>query len=845
MNKILLSCLALMATAATQAQIVNIPDPILKNYLVGQSYSTNPTGIGTTIYLDANHDGQIQYSEAASYTSNIFTHGFNLAWLNITDMTGIEAFQSIEYLNLDGNQLTALNISGCLSLKTLILSDNQFTTLTLTNPRLQTIECNNSENLTALDLSGCPELRKATLQVNPNLASLNVNGCGFLEELRVNQNVALTNLELGYHSQLRLFQCYSNALTSIDVSQCAGLQHFYCSGNPLTALNLANGNPQSFIQIVATGFPDLTCIKVDNVTVSEFLWDGGYPYEFDEWVSFNTDCTPQGPCVVAIPDAHFKTKLLDNTAINTNGNNEIECTEAEAYTGAINVNNADISDMTGIEAFKNISALSCNDNNYWQLRSLNVSGFTALTSLSCTGNGQMETLDVSGCTALTHFAVNTGTNGSTLLDVDASGCTTLTGFDVTSWGGVALDLSGCTALTSLTLNDKQLRSLDVTGCTALTNLNCSNNALTALPLTGCTALVNLNCSNNNIATLSVSGNQALLQLDCSRNALASLHILDNTGLTTLNCSDNALPYLMVSNNAALTQLNCSQNNINYLDVNNNPLLTALDCSYNNLSALNVNNNTALLTLNIGHNNIGTQNISLNTALTALHCESNHLTNINMSSNAALKTLYCANNQLATIDLSHTPELLQLECGGNQLTTLDVSVTPLLLRLDCRQNLLSVLDMSATACRLLACEGNSQLESLNLANGFNTTMIMVSAYDNPMLSCIQVDDAAYSTANWTTNLFVFDPGVSFSENCALGTYEVNNSAGFVAYPNPTRDVVHFSRTIDAKLYNLIGQLIAEKSDVDAFDLSQQPKGVYFINGTDREGRALQGVKIIKE
>lgn len=844
MNKILLSCLALVATFATQAQTVNIPDPVFKNYLVNHSYSTNPTGIGTTIYLDANHDGQIQYSEAASYTSNIFNHGFQLAWLNITSLTGIEAFQSIEYLNVDGNQLTALDVSGCLSLKTLICSANLFTTLTINNPSIQTIECNNSQNLTALDASGCPALKKVTTQLNPNLAGINVNGCGFLEEFRVNYNAVLTDLEMGSHSQLRLFQCYNNALTSIDVSLCPGLQHFYCSGNPLTSLNLANGNPQSFIQIVANNLPDLSCIKVDNVTVSEFLWEGGYPYEFDQWASFNTDCTPQGPCVVAIPDAHFKTKLLDNTAINTNGNNEIECAEAEAYTGAINVDNADISDMTGIEAFKNISALSCDNNNYWQLRSLNVSGFAALTSLSCTGNGQMETLDVSGCTALTHFAVDTGTNGGNLLDVDAANCTALTGFEVTAWGGVALNLNGCTALTGLTLSDKQLRSLDVSGCSALTSLNCNNNALTALPLNGCTALVNLNCSNNNIAALSVSGNQALTQLDCSRNALATLHVLDNVNLTTLNCSENALPYLMVSNNAALTQLNCSKNSINYLDVNNNPMLTTLDCSHNNLSALNVNNNTALLTLNVAHNNIGTQNISNNTTLTSLYCENNHLTSIDMSNNAALKTLYCASNELPALDLSHTPELLQLDCGGNLLTGIDVSVTPLLVRLDCKQNQLTTLDMSNTACRILACESNP-LVSLNLANGNSNAMIMVSAYDNPALSCIQVDDAAYSTANWTTNLFVFDSGVGFSENCALGTHEANGNTGFVAYPNPTRDVVYFSRAINAQLYNCIGQLIAEKHDTDALDLSQQPTGVYFITGTDGEGRMLQRVKVVKQ
>jgi hypothetical protein len=53
---------------------------------------------------------------------------------------------------------------------------------------------------------------------------------------------------------------------------------------------------------------------------------------------------------VNIPDANFKAALIGNAAINTNGDGEIQVSEAEAYTGGINVGSKGIADLTGVEA---------------------------------------------------------------------------------------------------------------------------------------------------------------------------------------------------------------------------------------------------------------------------------------------------------------------------------------------------------------------------------------------------------------------------------------------------------------------------------------------------------------
>ena len=100
---------------------------------------------------------------------------------------------------------------------------------------------------------------------------------------------------------------------------------------------------------------------------------------------------------VFIPDAAFKEYLVGNTDINTNGDDEIQVSEANAFSGEIDCYWAGISDLSGIEAFTALTVLSCDGN---QLISLDVSKNTALTNLNC-GYNQLISLDVSKNTALT------------------------------------------------------------------------------------------------------------------------------------------------------------------------------------------------------------------------------------------------------------------------------------------------------------------------------------------------------------------------------------------------------------------------------------------------------------
>tara|TARA_B110001450_G_scaffold251289_1_gene271189 strand:- start:493 stop:1248 length:756 start_codon:yes stop_codon:yes gene_type:complete len=117
---------------------------------------------------------------------------------------------------------------------------------------------------------------------------------------------------------------------------------------------------------------------------------------------------------VNIPDANFKAYLVGNSAINTNGDSEIQVSEAASFNGEINCYNMNISDLTGVESFTYLTNLTCSNN---QLTSIDLSNNTALTSLNC-GNNQLTSIDVNGATALSFLRVSE--NQLTILDVSTN-----------------------------------------------------------------------------------------------------------------------------------------------------------------------------------------------------------------------------------------------------------------------------------------------------------------------------------------------------------------------------------------------------------------------------------------
>jgi Leucine-rich repeat (LRR) protein len=117
---------------------------------------------------------------------------------------------------------------------------------------------------------------------------------------------------------------------------------------------------------------------------------------------------------VFIPDTAFLMPLLNNPAINTNSDGFIQVSEANAYTGEINVEWNGITDLTGIEAFISITVLNCSNN---QISNLNLATNTALTQVIC-ANNQINSLNVNTILSLSYL--NCSNNQLSNIDVSAN-----------------------------------------------------------------------------------------------------------------------------------------------------------------------------------------------------------------------------------------------------------------------------------------------------------------------------------------------------------------------------------------------------------------------------------------
>jgi hypothetical protein len=564
-------------------------------------------------------------------------------------------------------------------------------------------------------------------------------------------------------------QTGAQTLTANEILPIKYKYRSYANAGPVTFYvdidrNPYNNNNQSTIgtqNLTATGSAITEPASTINWTVSGL--SAGTKYYVYSKISDGTrtrfqylDYEFSLPCIVNIPDANFKTLLLANTSINTNSDGEIQCSEAAAFTGEINVSGQSIADLTGIEAFTALSELQCAGNS---LSSLDLSANTALVKIFCRGN-LLTSLNVSGLTLLTD-EFDCSYNQLSTLDVSTNtALLTLTCNDNLLTN---LKITGATALSWITCDNNQLATLDVSANTNLTGIRCSQNLLTTLNVSSNTSLTSLYCDNNKLTSLNVSGLTSLTGFDCSYNQITSLNFTGLTSLSEIYCNDNLLTSLTVSGLTSLTSIDCENNLIPSLDVSGLTLLRALICYNNKLASLDVSTNTALQYLNCNDNLLTGLNVSGLTSLSEIECNNNQLTSLNISTNTALYSVKCEHNLLTSLVTGST-SLFQLWCGYNSLTGLNVSLNTSLANLYCYNNSITSLDISSnTSLSYFECNNNS-LTSLNVKNGNNTNFGSFKAQNNPDLTCIQVDDAAWSTANWTNK----DAGASFNTNCSSYT-----------------------------------------------------------------------------
>ena len=227
-------------------QLTMIPDANFEQELIDLGYdSGTPNGSVYTALIDT--------------VTNL-----NVSYSNISNLTGIEDFASLAYLNCSGNQLSSLYLSNNTSLTDLRCSRNDLISLDLsTNTTLTYLECKYNFTLTSLDVSGATAL--TTLLCHDN---------------------QITNLDVSNNTELTRLFCFNNKIPSLDVSNNAELTDLDCSTNLLTSLDVRNGNNINFAYFWVMNNSNLSCINVDDFQYSLFNWTNIDPQHY-----FSNNCS--------------------------------------------------------------------------------------------------------------------------------------------------------------------------------------------------------------------------------------------------------------------------------------------------------------------------------------------------------------------------------------------------------------------------------------------------------------------------------------------------------------------------------------------------------------------------
>ncbi len=245
--------LLLCIPVVSMAQTISIPDANFKAKLLAADISnTIAYGNGAYTKIDTNSDLEIQLSEALAIDS------LNVAFSEIANISGIEAFSNLKKLRCENNQIPVLDVSAIQGLTFLECSNNELTSLNITGlVHLQYLSFNSnmigtvslsgftaleflfcrSALLTALDLSGLNNL--TTVDCSHNLlTSWQVSNLPNLKHLNCANNLGMGSLNLSALPNLESLICEESGLTTLDLSEIPGLKGLYCEMNPMTALDL-------------------------------------------------------------------------------------------------------------------------------------------------------------------------------------------------------------------------------------------------------------------------------------------------------------------------------------------------------------------------------------------------------------------------------------------------------------------------------------------------------------------------------------------------------------------------------------------------------------------------------
>ena len=355
--KSLLTIFIVIISTAVTAQIISIPDPNFEGALIDLGYDSDPIKNGYISYDDAQSINElyISYWENSPYFPNVKEQ--------IIDLTGIEGFTNLRFLNCNNNLIESLDLRQNTQLIEIECNRNQITDILLGSKyHLMHLVCSNNR-LTNLDITNCPSLNSLNCSYN-SLTSLDLSQNTILENLNCSQN-QLASLDVSHNVNLGFLDCSHNQLTTLDLSQNTNLRELNYGWNQIGPVDLTNNINLEGLTCAGNGLDNLDFIPNLNIYVLNYADNNVSSFDASRFPHlFQVNCS----------------------------NNQLTDLDFLVGTGVYDINCSN-NNIPGSEfsQFSHLETLICSGNN---LFALDFSQDLRLNNLDCSNNN-LEVLDLS------------------------------------------------------------------------------------------------------------------------------------------------------------------------------------------------------------------------------------------------------------------------------------------------------------------------------------------------------------------------------------------------------------------------------------------------------------------
>ncbi|WP_158837421.1 T9SS type A sorting domain-containing protein [Polaribacter sp. L3A8] len=753
--------------------------------------------------------------------------------VDITGISGFEnleilncAYNQIVTLDLTSNlKLTNLNCKHAAIEELIITSNIQLLDLDASNNELLSLDISGNVNIQKIDIND------ASLYTGGNkLTELDVSNNLELTTLNCSAN-NITNLDVSKNTKMISLSCAYNPLQNLNVKNGNNKNFTFFSSywSQVSCIKVDDAEWSSTnwsARTTNSGFSEFCSdggnTKINDNNLEQALIDLGHDSigELDGFVPTEE--------IVNITDLDLSNRNIKHIAglkaftslKNLNLSNNImdyECqVQMSLYFNSYIIEKLDVSNnlLTGcfkVSGWANLKEFNCANN---QLSSILLQEDSNLEKLTC-NNNLLTAIDVSKTYKLETLSISDNpisqlniTNNTELKTLDVSNCglnninttnnTKLESFYLNNNSIDIIDVSKNLNIKDLRVNNNQIQELDISKHQNLIRLFASDNKLTNVNIKNGNNInisnVNLKLSNNpNLTCIQVDNQQYSLDNwifidaqtgfseDCSQNDAVSNYYTtvpdtDFEKVLIYYNIDDVVDGKFITKNAyyiteIITDIQTNGEDLRPIDLKGIEALKSLkklQCGSYRLERIDLSKNLALEEINID-GKVTELDVSNLVNLKKLYCDNGELTSLNLAGAINLEILQTQGNQLTTIDVSTNTKLTWLNVSNNQLTNINVTNNTALQTFACYDNEIEYLYLGQLENLINFSAQRNNLKYLNIKNGGNKTMSDFYVKENPNLSCIQVDDEAWSSAYWASTK---DDIASFSNECSAIDLPIN-------------------------------------------------------------------------